>query len=457
MTLKDFRLPDLGEGLTESEIASWKVAEGDTVSVNQIIAEVETAKALVELPSPFAGVIHTLYADEGATVQVGEPIIAFELEGEGDVSGKASGGERETVLVGWGPKKEAGTKPTRRRRAWSVDEEPRRSDSSAAPSSSASGEPQSVDAVSEETDASRDAPDDESRGPARPERPRTTPPVRIFARELGVDLTAVQGTGADGLITREDVQRAVDGGAGMPEEAAPQSSGESREVRTPIRGVRKATAAAMVESAFSAPHASEFITIDVTRTVELVARMREQHPDVRITIMTIVAKAMLLAAARTPSVNARWDEKSNEIVEFRYVNLGIAAATDRGLVVPIIRDADSRTFLDLAHAIAELVGTAREGRTSPADLSGGTLTLTNVGVFGVDAGTPILTPGQSAILAAGAVRRRPWEHDGEVALREVMTLSMSFDHRLVDGEQASRFLVDVARVLEDPGTVLALV
>ncbi|GAB2521711.1 dihydrolipoamide acetyltransferase family protein [Paramicrobacterium agarici] len=441
MSVKDFLLPDLGEGLTESEIASWKIAEGDTVSVNQVIAEIETAKALVELPSPFDGTIRTLYAEEGATVQVGEPLIAFELDGDDDEPGDAPP-EREPVLVGYGPKKERSAAPRRRRRSWEGEKTQapdQRPDASAAPASTT------------EAPAS-DAPET----PNRPERPRTTPPVRIFAREIGVDLTEIEGTGSDGLITRSDVQRAAHAAQPEARQSVRETAPERGEVRTPIKGVRKATAAAMASSAFTAPHASEFITIDVTRTGELVARLRTQHPDTRITIMTIVSQAMLLAAKRTPSVNAHWDDEAQEIVEYGYVNLGVAAATQRGLVVPVVKDADTLGLLELADAISALVSTARDGRTQPEDMSGGTMTLTNVGVFGVDAGTPILTPGQSSILAAGAVRRRPWEYDGEIALRDVMTLSLSFDHRIVDGEQASRFLVDVSRVLEDPGTALTL-
>ncbi|WP_166981522.1 dihydrolipoamide acetyltransferase family protein [Paramicrobacterium fandaimingii] len=445
MSIKDFLLPDLGEGLTESEIASWKIAEGDTVTVNQVIAEIETAKALVELPSPFDGTIRTLYAEEGSTVQVGAPLIAFELDGGDDEP--EDGGEtqeREPVLVGYGPKKEGGAAPKRRRRSWES------ASSATAATSTETSEWDAAAVPSLETAGS-------AVGAERTERPRTTPPVRIFARECGVDLTGVAGTGAGGLITRADVQRAAEASStDQAREQAVPHEGNREDVRIPIKGVRKATAAAMTASAFTAPHASEFITIDVTRTSELVTRLREQHPKTRITVMTIVSKAMLLAAHRTPSVNAHWDEDAQEIIEFAHINLGVAAATDRGLVVPVVKNADAMGLLDLADAIAALVATAREGRTQPADMSGGTMTLTNVGVFGVDAGTPILTPGQSAILAAGAVRRRPWEHNDEIALRDVMTLSMSFDHRIVDGEQASRFLVDVARVLNDPGTALTL-
>lgn len=449
MTAKDFPLPDLGEGLTESEIVSWKVAEGDAVALNQIIAEVETAKALVELPSPFDGTIRKLYAGEGQTVQVGEPIVAFDIEGDEDgspetpASGSRSKPEREPVLVGWGPKKEGSERPRRRQRSWTTE----------APGARTQTDADVKPEQQAQTTEAGGAPDSTAQ---RAERPRSTPPVRTFARELGIDLSQLTGTGADGLITRDDVQRANSEPTAPAEVVADASREPARERRFPIRGVRKATAAAMVSSAFTAPHASEFLTVDMTRTSDLVARLRRQHPDTRITVMTMVAKAMLLAIRRTPEANSHWDDEAQQIVQYGYVNLGVAAATERGLVVPVIRDAEKLALLELADAISELVGTARAGKTTPEQLSGGTISLTNVGVFGVDAGTPILTPGQSAILAAGAVRRRPWEFNGDVALRDVLTLSLSFDHRLMDGEQASRFLVDVGELLEEPGTAFAL-
>ncbi|MDN4596681.1 dihydrolipoamide acetyltransferase family protein, partial [Leifsonia virtsii] len=290
------------------------------------------------------------------------------------------------------------------------------------------------------------------------ERPRATPPVRKFARELGVDLASVVGTGERGLITRGDVQSYAGGGRTEPE-PTPQRAAGTRETRIPVRGVRKATAEAMVRSAFGAPQATVFLTVDVTATMELAARLKAspEFADAKPGLLAIVAKALLLAVRRTPEVNSRWDDAAQEIVQAEYVHLGIAAATPRGLLVPVIRDADARSLGELAAAIRGLAETARAARTAPADLSGGTITITNVGVFGVDAGTPILTPGEAAILAVGAVRRQPWEHEGGIALRDVLTLALSFDHRIVDGEQASRFLADIGRILRDPGSVLAMV
>ncbi|WP_314149058.1 dihydrolipoamide acetyltransferase family protein, partial [uncultured Leifsonia sp.] len=284
---------------------------------------------------------------------------------------------------------------------------------------------------------------------------RATPPVRKLSRERGIDLATVTGTGERGLITRQDLDALA--APAVPGESRPGAS--AREKRIPIRGVRKATADAMVRSAFGAPQASVFLTIDVTPTTELVERLRAHRDtaDARPGLLSVVAKALCIALRRTPELNARWDDAAQEIVQCDYVHLGIAAATPRGLLVPVIRDADGLSLADLAGAIRSLAETARAGRTPPAELVGGTITITNVGVFGVDAGTPILTPGEAAILAVGAVRRQPWEHRGEIALRDVLTLVLTFDHRIADGEQASRFLADVGRVLADPAAVLTMI
>ena len=410
--IRDFALPDLGEGLTESEIVEWHVAVGDTVVLNQPLAEVETAKAIVQLPSPVAGVITGLFAEPGSTVTVGTRIVAFEVAGEAtEESALPAAPERNSVLVGYGPAVETGDRPARKARS-------RASEAVPSPAS-----PVSTNATA-----------------------MATPPVRKLAHDLGVDLSTVRGTGEGGLITRDDVTAAT-------RPAATRIG--AGETRTPIRGVRKATAAAMVASAFTAPHVTEFLTIDVTRTLELVARIRERGGAA--SVLAVVAKAACLAARRTPSINSNWDEAAGEIVEYSHLNLGIAVATDRGLLVPGIPNAHALSLAELTAAIAELATTAREGRTSPAALTGGTFTISNVGVFGIDAGTPILNPGEAAILATGAIRRQPWEFEGEVALRDVMTLSLSFDHRLVDGEQGARFLVDVGTMLADPGSVMAIV
>ena len=456
--IKEFTLPDLGEGLTESEIVSWKVGVGDTVSLNQVIAEVETAKAVVELPSPFAGVITALHEQPGSVVEVGKPIVSFEVPDDAGASpagappAAASPAEAETPkrqpnLVGYGAVVESSGRPARRRRSFAA---PPVEPGETKPAGSPVVEPG-------ETQSS--------------ERPRSTPPVRKLAKDLGVELAAVPGTGVHGLITRDDIRNFVGGGdvpgaarhlSAVANAAAPggqTAPQRARETRTPIKGVRKFTAAAMVASAFTAPHATEFLTVDVTPTTDLLARLKTSRAfaDRKLTPLTLVAKAVLVALRRNPSLNSRWDEASQEIVQFNYVNLGIAAATPRGLTVPNIKDADSMSLLELSEALTNLTEAARAGKTAPAELADGTISITNIGVFGIDAGTPILNPGEAAILAVGAVRKMPWEFHGEVALRQVMTLSLSFDHRLVDGEQGSRFLADVGAILADPGMVLTMV
>ena len=461
--IKEFRLPDLGEGLTESEILSWKVGVGDTVTLNQVIAEVETAKAVVELPSPFAGVIKELHEQPGTIVEVGKPIVSFEVTDDAGtapssasdvsaVAGEAAAAtpKREPNLVGYGAVVESSGRPTRRPRNFA-----------AAAGPVADGEPAAVPGAAVPGTAVPSSAVPDAGEPVAPqpagagERPRSTPPVRKLARDLGVDLAAVEGTGPNGLITREDVQ--AFGHESEPGTAAAQPG--ERETRTPIKGVRKFTAAAMVASAFTAPHVTEFLTVDVTAAMDLLAKLKgaREFTGAKLTPLTLAAKAMLVALPRNPSLNSRWDEEHQEIVTFNYVNLGIAATTPRGLTVPNIKDADSLSLLQLAGALAGLAETARAGKSTPADLSGGTISITNIGVFGIDAGTPILNPGEAAILALGAVRTMPWEHRGEVALRQVMTLSLSFDHRLVDGEQGSRFLADVGAILAEPGMVLAMV
>jgi pyruvate dehydrogenase E2 component (dihydrolipoamide acetyltransferase) len=274
------------------------------------------------------------------------------------------------------------------------------------------------------------------------------PPVRKLAKDLGIDLASVRGTGDAGTITRDDVERVAQHAA-----PAPFVSPGGREQRRPVKGVRKLTAEAMVASAFTAPHVTEFVTVDVTRTMKLVARLRRELGEVRVSPLLIVARALLVAVRRHPEINASWD--GDAIVVKNYVNLGIAAATPRGLMVPNIKDADALSLAELAEALTSLVSVAREGKATPADLADGTITITNVGVFGVDAGTPILNPGEAAILAFGAVRERPWVHKGKVRPRRVTQLSLSFDHRMVDGELGSTVLADVAAMLERPERLLA--
>jgi pyruvate dehydrogenase E2 component (dihydrolipoamide acetyltransferase) len=476
--IKEFRLPDLGEGLTESEILSWKVDVGDTVSLNQVIAEVETAKAVVELPSPFAGVIKELHEQPGTIVEVGKPIVSFEVPDEAGTqvslpaAASAGGGEtpaktpkRQPNLVGYGAVVESSGRPVRRPRNLQAPESALSTSATAEPKAPTvepveAGPANSMPAETRPAETETPAPERGHQG----ERPRSTPPVRKLAKDLGVDLAQVAGTGPNGLITREDVQALLDGTSAKGPDTAPAAAAtriqqEARETRTPIKGVRKFMAAAMVDSAFTAPHVTEFLTVDVTPAMELLARLKagSAFSGVKLTPLTLAAKAVLIALRRNPALNARWDEASQEIVTFNYVNLGIAAATPRGLTVPNIKDAHALSLHQLAEALTDLTETARAGKTAPGDLSGGTISITNIGVFGIDAGTPILNPGEAAILAMGAVRTMPWEYRGEVALRQVLTLSLSFDHRLVDGEQGSRFLADVGAILAEPGMVLTMV
>ncbi|GAA0507611.1 dihydrolipoamide acetyltransferase family protein [Saccharopolyspora thermophila] len=438
MALKHFPLPDVGEGLTEAEILGWRVKPGDTVTVNQVIVEIETAKASVELPCPWAGTVRELLAEPGQTVQVGTPIIAIDLSGgaAAEPAAESAGGGRLgeesngriATLVGYGP------------RTGSVKRRPRKDRRVAAVAAPARPEPPAP--------APRPAPE-----PGRSVGgyvPLAKPPVRKLAKDLGVDLHALSGSGSGGVITREDVQSAASGAQRVEQPAA------GRERREPIKGVRKATARAMVDSAFTAPHVTEFLTVDVTPMMELRERLRS-HPefrDVKLTPLAFAAKAVCLAVRRTPDVNATWDEAAGEIVYKNYVHLGIAAATPRGLVVPKVRDADRMSLRELAEALERLATNAREGTTPPADMVNGTITITNVGVFGVDTGTPILNPGESAILALGAVRDMPWVVDGQVVPRKVCQLALSFDHRVVDGQQGSRFLADVGAILADPAMAI---
>ncbi|WP_199429057.1 dihydrolipoamide acetyltransferase family protein [Qaidamihabitans albus] len=443
---KQFPLADTAEGLTEAEILNWRVQPGDEVQVNQIVVEVETAKAAVELPIPWAGVVTELLAEPGQTVEVGTPILTVDTDPGGSAgppadtngatpakpaepeSAEPEGEEEMKPLVGYGSK----TVVAKRRPRTAPQPQTAMNDS--LPAKSAGNE--SFMATEGEY------------------VPLAKPPVRKLAKDLGVDLRTVTGSADGGVITREDVERAANGAAAAP--AAAITEPGAREHRVPVKGVRKATAQAMMESAFTAPHVTEFLTIDVTPMMELREKLKRDpaFAGVKLTPLAFAAKAVCLAVRRTPDVNAVWDAEAAEIVYKDYVHLGIAAATPRGLVVPKVRDADRMSLVELAAALDELTGTAREGKTPPGDMVNGTFTITNVGVFGVDTGTPIINPGESAILAVGAIRDMPWVVDGELAVRKVMQLSLSFDHRVVDGQQGSQFLADVGALLADPSVAI---
>jgi 2-oxoisovalerate dehydrogenase E2 component (dihydrolipoyl transacylase) len=483
--LKEFRLPDVGEGLTEADIVAWHVKPGDQVEVNQIIVEIETAKAVVELPSPWDGTVARLLADEGQTVDVGTPIIAVDVSGEPAVAGKTDDSERsavtapvthapppadeapagqgrndqterdqpdpdqagrQSVLVGYGVK---ASSTTRRARKVAAD----RPETAEVPTGSqVPTEPPEV--LAEPADA-----------PAA--RTLAKPPVRRLAKDLGINLASLAGTGPDGTITRDDVHRAAAGttarsdqevlGNGAWTAGLAALANPAGEERIPIRGVRKHMAAAMVSSAFTAPHVTEFLQVDVTETMAAVQRIRDlpEYAGVRVSPLLLVARALLIAVRRHPLVNSSWDADAQEIVVKHYVNLGIAVAAERGLLVPNVKNAGELSLPELAGSLHDLTKTARAGKATPADLAGGTITITNVGVFGVDSGTPILTPGEAAILAFGQIRDAPWVVEGQLAVRAVCTLSLSFDHRIIDGHLGSAVLRDVGAMLEDPVRMLA--
>lgn len=461
-----FNLPDVGEGLTEAEIVSWKVKPGDTVAVNQVIVEIETAKSLVELPCPFAGVISELLAAEGDTVEVGKPLISATVADgavgavatasipiidpavaaaaaaashttAADTAASVSAEERNPNLVGYGVSNHtAGTR--RRRGAGAVGAVPAVAAATAAipvvPGAPATGLISVAQLAAEENVMAK-------------------PPIRKLAKDLGVDLTKVTGTGLAGEITREDVVGSASQASVFKNLTTPAAPSE-REERIPVKGVRKAIANAMVSSAFTAPHVSIFVDVDATRTMEYVKRLKAStdFAGVKVTPLLIMAKAMIWAVRRNPMVNSTWTDE--EIIVHNFVNFGIAAATPRGLIVPNIKDADKMSMLELAQAIEQLAATAREGKTTPADMANGTITITNIGVFGVDTGTPILNPGEVGIVALGSIRPKPWVVNNEIVVRQVTTIGATFDHRVVDGDVASRFVQDVASVIEEPALLL---
>lgn len=448
MSNQTFHLPDVGEGLTEAEIVQWRVGPGDTIEVNDVIVEIETAKSLVELPSPFAGTIGELLAAEGDTVTVGAPIItiAGAVGGEPASAGHSEHGEKPaeaepggSVLVGYGT---GGSVKSRR----------------TAPAARSEAVRASAGVIAK-------------------------PPVRKLARDLDVDLAQVVASGPAGEVTRDDVVRHADQASVFRNIATPERPAERehtisvaspgpapapastppldgrREEAIPVKGVRKATSSAMVRSAYTAPHVSVWTDVDATRTMELVKRLKSSpdFADIKVSPLLIMARAVIWAVRRTPMVGAAWIDREDGTAEIRvrnYVNLGIAAATPRGLLVPNIKDAQDMNMRELAKALERLTLTAREGKTSPADQQGGTVTITNIGVFGMDAGTPIINPGESGIVAMGTIRQKPWVVDGEVRPRFVTTVSGSFDHRVIDGDGMSRFIADVASILEEPALLL---
>ena len=442
-----FCLPDLGEGLTEGEVLRWLVAAGDTVAVNQPLVEVETAKAAVELPSPYAGIVVALHAGEGDLLPVGAPLVTIASEANGEPeSGTTNPAAPEEgagpLLVGYGVTESA----TRRRRRVGAPSP----HGTERPEAGPPGEPvKPVRHGGLEVGRAAEAKFADNGGSTV--TPRAKPPVRRLAKQLGVDLTGVRPTGRDGTVTRDDVEAAASLQlTGMTSDGVARSVNGDR--REPVRGVMRSMAAAMTESAATIPSVTEWVEVDVTRSAALVDRMKglPEYSDAKVTPLLLVAAASLTALRREPRVNAVFDAAAQEIVYRAAVQLGVAVASDRGLVVPHVADAGGLTLHELAVALGDVVSRARAGTATPADLVGGTLTITNVGVFGVDGGTPMITPGQSAVLAFGAWREKPWVERGQLVIRTTSTLSLSFDHRFIDGATGSRFLRDIADILEEP-------
>jgi len=436
-----FPLPDVGEGLTEAEIVQWRVAPGDSIALNQVVCEIETAKSLVELPSPFSGVVTELLAKEGDTVLVGAPILAVRsgddepapdsgvsealADTEGTVTHDNGAEPAVKNLVGYGAVQ--GAQASRRRRAAPPSDAP--VVATPAPSVAANlPVVQALDTIAK-------------------------PPIRKLAKDLGVKLADVQATGIGGEITRDDVIRHAGQATVFKNIETPQWP-ENREDRIPVKGVRKAIAQAMVRSMFSAPHVSVFVDVDATRTMDFVKRLKAS-PDfagIKVSPLLVMVKAMIWAVQRNPTVNSTWTDE--EIIVHHFVNMGVAAATPRGLIVPNVKDAHTLSLRDLAISLEQLTLTARDGKTKPEEMAGGTITITNLGSFGVDTGTPILNPGEVTIVALGTIKPKPWVVDGEIRARMVTTVAASFDHRVVDGDVASRFVADVASVMEEPALLL---
>jgi len=502
MTLNKFNLPDVGEGLTEAEIVSWKVKPGDAVAINDVLCEIETAKSIVELPSPFAGTVSELLVPEGVTIDVGTAIISVSSGVAGDPTPAdvrapetpvqplygtlpASDGDTSESALAGGPLVGSGPKADAAKRRPRISTGSTTGGAAGAITANAPEvepvQPLTPAAVTAgpgmaTAGAAKAAPGHAS-GDAVDNRPTfggtitglvnkvlAKPPVRKIARDLGIDLADVVATGSRGEVTREDLvsyqaQRDAEldkadgfwGKAGKPQ--------DQRVERIPVKGVRKATAKAMVDSAFSAPHVSIFVDVDASRTMEFVKRLKASRDfeGIRVSPLLILAKAVIWAAARNPSVNATWvdsGEGSAEIQVKHYMNLGIAAATPRGLMVPNIKNAQDLSLKELALALNNLATTARAGKTQPAEMQGGTLTITNIGALGIDTGTPIINPGEVAIVAFGTIKQKPWVLDGEVIPRWITTLGGSFDHRVVDGDLSARFMADVAAILEEPALLL---
>lgn len=452
-----FKLPDPGEGLLEAEIANWLVAEGDRVAVNDLIVEVETAKSLVELPSPVDGVVRKLRASVGDTVPVGEVIVEFEVDGDDSDS-------PEPMLVGRGPSASSSRRRARGQAApvGATDEEPKVPTEPVEVASEVIEESagEASEGLAEQTPEPKTAPEEALEEALEESRPvaRAKPLVRKLARDLGVQLSQVLGSGPKGIIRREDVEAAAAKNA--PSAARPAADEGPDTWTEPIKGVRKATAANVTQSIRSHVQVTEWMDVDVSAAVEFVAALksRDEFDGVKVSPLLLVAKAACKALRKFPVMNAKWLEDEQLIEYHRSVNLGIAADTPRGLMVPNIKGADELDLKALAVALSDLVEVSRAGKLTPPDYSGGTFTITNLGVFGVEAGTPVINGDETGILCVGAISRRPWVVDApggdHIEPRWIVTLSITFDHRLVDGAEGSLFMREVADLLQMPALAL---
>jgi 2-oxoisovalerate dehydrogenase E2 component (dihydrolipoyl transacylase) len=469
-----FLLPDVGEGLTEAEIVTWKVKVGDVVTLNQPLVDIETAKATVELPSPYAGTVTALHGNVGDVLEVHTPLITFEVGGSATPApaGPAAASEpaavappsdkqegsvgegREAVLIGYGVANEDAIVTRKHRRQSNVS----------APAPAVAAAPAAAVPAAAPVSSVATLPF---------ASPRSTPPVRLYAKQNGVDIASLTGTGRDGLITRGDVEQALSGTpSAAPRVSAPITGPNTtsrfvgreleswsrgpKEERIPVKGVLRSMAEAMVQSAFTQPRAAVWVRVDATRTMDLVTSLKQQPnlAGVRLSPLTIIALAVCDAARHFPGINSSFDAESNEVIVRRCVNLGIAADTPRGLIVPNIKGADQLDLVGMAAALTVLVDKARQGTTTPNEMIGTTLSITNVGPFGVDAAIPILPPGTGAILAVGQIAKAPWVVDDEVVVRQVVELAMAFDHRQVDGAMASAVLSHIGRFLHDPAAAI---
>jgi len=430
--VREFKLPDLGEGLEEAEIVSWLVKQGEEVELNQPLVEVETEKALVQIPSPYAGVIETLHGDVGDRVKVGAALVSIKT-----AAGEPEAGKRREVLVGYGPEEEGSRRRRRKKLGKTADAEP---------------EPE----------------------PAAPRKALATPPVRKLAREMGVDIDTVRGSGPDGRVTRDDVVAASEGPTPAPGPAPkehvasvtrlepsarrPIEEAGPAEERIPVRAIRRTIAERMVRSYSEIPHVTEWLQVDATELMKLRDDLKSapEAEGVKMSPLPVLVKALIAALRKHPLVNSSWDTESGEIIVKRYYNIGIATDTERGLLVPVVRNADQLSVFDIAREVSRLAESARDGKITPVELTGSTITITNVGSFGMESGTPIINFPEAAILATGAITKRPWVIGDQLVARYVMTLALSFDHRIIDGAEAGRFLRYLGDLVEKPARLFGV-